>query len=168
MDEKIATPGWKPESAMEGVKVIEHCIMLGMSRKEAEKFVRFNARRKWACCESGSVDQAAKEWIAAAKRTGLLPSVGDRLEKLAEDMRELRKTLQAIATLLSLVHGKKGETDIGRVIAEMLGKTYTDLKLVKLSNGVVGSAGDGGSQRELVEKIEGSEAGGESVGSEGV
>jgi len=167
MDEKIATPGWKPETQEEREAVVEHCRSLGMGLQQAWRFVRFYSVRRWVLTDV-SVDQAAKEWIAAAKRTGLLPSVGDRLEKLAEDMRELRKTLQAIATLLSLVHGKKGETDIGRVIAEMLGKTYTDLKLVKLSNGVVGSAGDGGSQRELVEKIEGSEAGGESVGSEGV
>lgn len=41
-----------------------HCYTLGASRSEAEKFIRFNAVRRWTCCDYGTVNDAAKEWIA--------------------------------------------------------------------------------------------------------
>ena len=83
---KMHTPGWRPETGDERLAVVEHCQTLGMSRDEAEKFVRYNAIRRWKCCELGSVADAAKEWIAAAKKSGELPCADDRLKELSKKM----------------------------------------------------------------------------------
>lgn len=42
-----------------------HCYTLGASKDEAEEFIRFNAIRKWTCCNcGGTVNDAAKSWVA--------------------------------------------------------------------------------------------------------
>ena len=60
----VKTPGWKPKSNNDRRFCMAHCYMLGASRDEAAKFIRFNAIRKWTCCNFGTVNDAAKEWVA--------------------------------------------------------------------------------------------------------
>jgi hypothetical protein len=166
---KMQTPGWRPETGDERLAVVEHCRTLGMSRDEAEKFVRYNAIRRWKCCELGSVADAAKEWIAAAKKSGELPCADDRLKELSKEVRELRQTTEKIAILLSLVYGKCGETDIGRVVAEMIEErnAFHDFVL-RRHEFLKTCARRGGLQREDIEELEGLEPGGERDGREGV
>ena len=60
----VKTPGWKPKGEQARRYCMAHCYMLGASRNEAERFVRYNAIRKWTCCDYGTVNDAAKEWVA--------------------------------------------------------------------------------------------------------
>ena len=60
----VRTPGWKPKTNEARRYCMLHCYNLGASRSEAEEFIRFNAIRKWTCCECGTVNDAAKSWVA--------------------------------------------------------------------------------------------------------
>ena len=60
----VRTPGWKPTTKEARRFCMAHCYALGASREEAEEFIRFNAIRKWTCCECGTVNDAAKSWVA--------------------------------------------------------------------------------------------------------
>ena len=60
----VRTPGWKPKTQEARRFCMAHCYALGASREEAEEFIRFNAIRKWTCCECGTVNDAAKSWVA--------------------------------------------------------------------------------------------------------
>ena len=59
----VRTPGWKPSTIPEREYCMYHCYTLGASRSEAEEFVRFNAIRRWTCCDYGTVNDAAKAWV---------------------------------------------------------------------------------------------------------
>ena len=60
----VRTPGWKPKTDEARRYCMLHCYNLGASRAEAEEFIRHNAIRKWTCCEYGTVNDAAKSWVA--------------------------------------------------------------------------------------------------------
>ena len=60
----VRTPGWKPKTNEARRYCMLHCYNLGASRAEAEEFIRHNAIRKWTCCEYGTVNDAAKSWVA--------------------------------------------------------------------------------------------------------
>lgn len=60
----VKTPGWKPKTDEARRYCMLHCYTLGASRAEAEEFIRFNAIRKWTCCKYGTVNDAAKSWVA--------------------------------------------------------------------------------------------------------
>ena len=59
----MKTPGWKPRTDAERRWAMAHCYALGASRGEAEKFIRYNAIRKWTNCEYATVNDLAKEWV---------------------------------------------------------------------------------------------------------
>ena len=86
----VKTPGWRPMTDGDRRHCMLHCMALGANRKEAEKFIRYNAVRRWTCCECGTVNDAAKEWIAKWRET--CPD-----EFAAE--RERRKRISASKTL---------------------------------------------------------------------
>jgi hypothetical protein len=60
----LKTPGWKPRTHNDRNACMARCYVLGANRYQAEKFVRFNAIRRWTCCDYGTVNDAAKEWVA--------------------------------------------------------------------------------------------------------
>jgi hypothetical protein len=60
----VRTPGWKPKTDEARRYCMLHCYNLGASRAEAEEFIRYNAIRRWTCCECGTVNDAAKSWVA--------------------------------------------------------------------------------------------------------
>lgn len=60
----VKTPGWKPKTDQARRFCMAHCYTLGASRAEAEEFIRYNAIRRWTCCECGTVNDAAKAWVA--------------------------------------------------------------------------------------------------------
>ena len=60
----VKLPGWKPTTDEDRRAVAAHCFALGANKEQATKFIRFNAIRRWTCCDYGTVNDAAKEWIA--------------------------------------------------------------------------------------------------------
>lgn len=59
----VRTVGWKPATDEDRRAVAKHCFELGADKDQATKFIRFNAIRRWTCCEYGTVNDAAKEWV---------------------------------------------------------------------------------------------------------
>lgn len=60
---KVRTPGWKPKTDLDRRYCAALCFTLGANRDQAQRFVRFNAIRRWTCCEYGTVNDAAKQWV---------------------------------------------------------------------------------------------------------
>ena len=59
----LKTPGWKPKTDLDRRWCMYRCYTLGASRDEAEKFVRYNAIRRWTKCEYATVNDLAKQWV---------------------------------------------------------------------------------------------------------
>lgn len=60
---------WKPATQQDRMYCMYHCYTLGADRNQAETFIRYNAIRKWDCCEFGTVNDAAKQWVAKWRKT---------------------------------------------------------------------------------------------------
>ena len=86
----VKTPGWKPKTDEARRYCMLHCYTLGASRAEAEEFIRYNAIRRWTCCKYGTVNDAAKSWVAKWRE--------DYPDSFAAE-RERRKRLDASKTL---------------------------------------------------------------------
>ena len=66
--QKVRTPGWIPMTDEDRRFCMQHCYEGGASREQAERFIRYNAVRRWTCCSrGGTVNDAVKEWIARWK-----------------------------------------------------------------------------------------------------
>ena len=59
----VKTPGWKPRTDPDRRYCMYHCYTLGASREQAERFIRYNAVRRWANAEFATINDLAKEWI---------------------------------------------------------------------------------------------------------
>lgn len=87
-----------------------------------------------------------------------------RVEETAKEVVELRKTVEQIVMLLCVLHGKIGETDIGRVIAKKIEERRVVEKIkdkfFPRKRGVCGLEG------EAVDQVERVDPGAERVGGE--
>ena len=63
-EELVRRPGWKPVTDMDRRACARLCFDLGANKEQATRFVRYNAIRRWTCCDYGCVLDAAKEWVA--------------------------------------------------------------------------------------------------------
>ena len=59
----LRTVGWKPRQDADRRACAARCFEIGADSEQAKAFVRFNAIRRWTCCEYGTVNDAAKAWV---------------------------------------------------------------------------------------------------------
>ena len=63
----LRTVGWKPRLDEDRRACASRCFEIGADLEQAKAFVRFNAIRRWTCCDYGTVNDAAKAWVAKWK-----------------------------------------------------------------------------------------------------